>query len=312
MATDGQARTMSALVGEQIRRFREARDIRQEDIANGAREYGFSWGRSSVAALEAGNRDLSAAELLLLPSIIRKLGGWDEPLIPPTARIKLNESLWISPSQVPSYALALVTPSSIPQHIPLEEEDELGLIDNDPGPDSVSVRQNVARRVLVFDYVLLSLWPEQRRNRESRNLTHGMEIAKKVADRIVTPSGSNPAWQLVQVMSLGLWGQSIGDERDARAAARGDYQTKRALQSARGHVTRELIEEMQAEINERWGFIQQAYEKMEGLIGTEEGLTVWEDEVSRLRHPDWYSADGQALPDIQVSPSRRGFMRRRK
>ncbi|MEU8855713.1 hypothetical protein AB0C48_13660 [Streptomyces sp. NPDC048556] len=312
MATDEQARTMSELVGEQVRRFREARDVRQEDIANGAREYGFSWGRSSVAALEAGNRDLSVAELLLLPSIIRKLGGWDESLIPPAARIKLNESLWISASQIPSYALALVAPPSIPQHIPHEEEDELGLIDNDPEPESITVRQEVARRVQLYDYILLSLWPEQRRRPDSRNITHSMEIAKKVADRIDTPSGSRPAWQLVQVMSWGLWGQSIGDERDARAAARGDYETKRALQSARGHVTRELIEELQHAISERWEFIERAYEKMEGLIGTEEGLNIWEDEVNQLRHPEWYQEGSQALPDIQSSPARRGFLRRRK
>lgn len=297
---------MSEVVGERVRMFREAKGVRQEDIANEARKYGFSWGRSSVAALEAGNRDLSVAEFLLLPSMIKKLGGWDEPLIPPTARIRLNENLWIQANQIPSFAFALLAPSSIPDHPPLEEEEDLGVLENDPAPESLSVRQQIARRVVLYEYILLKLWPEQRKNMDSYSIMHSVEIAKKVADRISTPNGTSPPWQAVQVFSWGLWGRSIGDERDARTKSRGDYTTKRALQSARGHVTRELIEELQAAISERWGEVQQAEERMESLIGSNDGMEAWEDEVSKMRHPEWYPESEEA------PPARKGFLRRRR
>lgn len=286
--------------------FREANDLRQEDIANEARKYGFSWGRSSVAALEAGNRDLSVAEFLILPSMLKKLGGWDEPLIPAKARIRLNENLWVQANQIPSFALALLTPSSLPEHTPLAEEEELGVLENDPPPESLSIRQEIARRVTLYEYILLRLWPEQRRSSVAHSITHGMEIAKKVADRVTAPSGTSVPWPLIQVVSWGLWGRSIGDERDARTNSRGDYDSKRALQSARGHVTRELIEELQAAIDERWEEIQQAEEKMESHITSVEGLEAWEDEVNRLGHPDWY------LTDDQEKPARKRFLRRSK
>lgn len=310
MATNEQARTMSAVVGERVRLFREAQGIRQEDIANEARRYGFPWGRSSVAALEAGNRDLSIGELLILPSMIKRLGGWDEPLIPGETRIKVNENLWIQASQIPSHALLLLTPSVVPQQAPLEEDrdddEDLGVLENDPAPTSLRRRQEVARQVELYDYILLKLWPDQRSFLAKRSFTHGMEIAKKVADRVKTPTGAPARWQLIQAFSWGLWGRSIGDERDARANARGNYETKRALQSARGHVTRELIDELQAEITARWGVIESAKARVQECIMSEEGMDAWDDELMKLRHPDWHSTN------TQEAPGTKRFLRRRK
>lgn len=52
-----------------LRDLREDAGLRQDDISRKAKGLGLAWGRSSVAALEAGARNLSAFEWLLLPSI---------------------------------------------------------------------------------------------------------------------------------------------------------------------------------------------------------------------------------------------------
>jgi transcriptional regulator with XRE-family HTH domain len=67
------------VVGFRIRQLREMFGKTQEDVAAAARRIGFDWGRSSVASLEAGQRQLSAEELLALPAIIDQAftGGSD-------------------------------------------------------------------------------------------------------------------------------------------------------------------------------------------------------------------------------------------
>lgn len=308
MASNEKARPLSQVVGERVRQFREARGVRQEDVADEARKYGFPWGRSSVAALEAGNRDLSFAELLILPSLLKRLGGWDEPLLPPGVNVILNENLWMPASQIPSHVFALMTPSVRSERLPAEDEDFiLGGLENEPPRKSLKTRQSIARTVQVYDYLLLVLWPGRGGLHLTPEFTRGVEIARKIAERVKTPDGKSPDWQLIQIFSWGLWGRNPGDERDARAASRGTYETKRALQSARGHVTRELIEELQAEIDKKWPTVKRVFDEMESAIATEEGLNEWEERLRKLEHPELYADAFQDDPE-----PKRGFLRGRR
>lgn len=59
----------AAFLGMRLRSLRESAGKRQDDIAHTAKSVGLSWGRSSVASLEAGTRNLSAFEWILLPEI---------------------------------------------------------------------------------------------------------------------------------------------------------------------------------------------------------------------------------------------------
>ncbi|MFD4524868.1 helix-turn-helix domain-containing protein [Streptomyces sp. NPDC058470] len=310
MATDEKARPLSEVVGESVRKFRESRGIRQEDLADEARKYGFAWGRSSVAALEAGNRDLSINELLLIPSMIKKLGGWDQPLIPPDTRVMINENLWMSASQIPSHVFSLLAPTARPEKIPedavaLEEEETvlLGGVEHQSS-DSPELQREIAKSVVVYEVMFRELWPN-RADTPWAGLTVGMEVASRVAERITMPDGFKPKRQLIQAFALGMWGRNIGDERDARTAARGTYETKRALQSARGHVTRELIEEIQAEIDRRWNEVVDVYEELDQSLGTDEAFAEWREKAMRVRHPD-------REVDFDDTPAARGVHRKRK
>src|SRR5262249_9145143 len=55
-----------------IRRIRENHKGRQEELAKKARqEWGLSWNRATVAAIETGKRELSPVEFLLLRPLLK-------------------------------------------------------------------------------------------------------------------------------------------------------------------------------------------------------------------------------------------------
>lgn len=55
-----------------LKAWREARGLRQDDVAGRARSIGLMWNRLTIASIEAGRRDITAEELLLLPIVLRK------------------------------------------------------------------------------------------------------------------------------------------------------------------------------------------------------------------------------------------------
>jgi hypothetical protein len=67
--------TLEELIGRNVERLRTAAGARQEDVAAAAKAHGLTWGRSSVANLEAGRAATSAVEFMLLPSIMRAATG---------------------------------------------------------------------------------------------------------------------------------------------------------------------------------------------------------------------------------------------
>jgi len=58
------------VIRENLRRIRQAKGQRREDIAIQARSLGLRWDAATVAGIELGRRHISAGELLLLPTIL--------------------------------------------------------------------------------------------------------------------------------------------------------------------------------------------------------------------------------------------------
>lgn len=266
-------------MGRRLREFRVAQGMRQEDIADAARYYGFNWGRSSVAALEAGNRDLDFSEILLLPKIVRRLGGWDESLLSGQT-IALSETLSVSSSEMLRMMLDLFEPLTDPSQ---SDDDELvlGAISNEQRDLDVDIKREVAREVLLYDQILFQLWPNYKIGPGWRDYSGG-EIVRTIAGRLEVPGGGEPNTSLVRSFSLGMWGHLPGEERDTRANERGPYESKRALQSARGHVTRELIDELQHEIDKRWPEVKEIEAELEALIDDDQALRKWSDKIHAL------------------------------
>jgi hypothetical protein len=63
-------RTITQMVGANMRRTREERAKVLHDVASAAREMGLTWDASAVSRIETGKRDLSLEEFLALPLIM--------------------------------------------------------------------------------------------------------------------------------------------------------------------------------------------------------------------------------------------------
>jgi hypothetical protein len=77
---DGKRRvTLREAIAFHVRSLREHDRITQEELAAAAQRLGFGWGRSTIAAIEAGDRDLSAEELLALPYMLSEASAQKIP-----------------------------------------------------------------------------------------------------------------------------------------------------------------------------------------------------------------------------------------
>jgi hypothetical protein len=67
---------LAKAVGARLRAIRSDNGIPLDRIAAEARQLGLRWAKSSVAALETGRHVLDLGELLLLPMILARAGAW--------------------------------------------------------------------------------------------------------------------------------------------------------------------------------------------------------------------------------------------
>lgn len=285
--TDDKGRQVAVIIGERIRALREAKSLRQEDVVTAARSVGLPWARSSVAALEAGSRALSIGEFLLIPALVAQLGGWEEPLLSPTDRIIVSDSLSLAAERLPGAMIGYLTPIGDTKTTLRQTGDteELGSI---PRADGEGHRGNQSQaRIVVYFRVLYALKPDVdiREWRDMIGLDY--EITRTVAGRLTSPrDGKGVSPFLVRAFAMALYGRSLGAERDARAESRGPYASKRALQSARGHATREIIDELQSAIDSRWSEIEPVFKRLDDVIDKPDELAEWleEDPSGRGRY----------------------------
>ncbi|MEU5394553.1 helix-turn-helix domain-containing protein [Streptomyces tibetensis] len=276
MTNDGKARPLSAIVGERLRDFREAKSLRQADIAAAAAQAGLSWSRSSIAALEAGSRNLSVEELLVLPHVLLNAGGWDEPLIPPTAYIEMNGGRRIKASIIPQLAAALTnvarwTPDSV-----APEEEEINFL----GQESRALDHGLEDARMHARYGALrtffaQAYPQFSYEQTAQDRNFDGDLTSKIAARIAPSMDHGVRFNLARFLPVALWGRPAHEERDLRTARRGEYESKRSLQAARGHATREMIEELNQEIENRQELITSIFSQLERIWDDKDELTDW-------------------------------------
>jgi transcriptional regulator with XRE-family HTH domain len=183
---------LSKYLGRQLRRLREERGIRQEDIAGQFHELGLKWDRTTVASFETGRRALRLEEVLLC------CAAYDVSL----AEVLQSEpETWVQVGsrRISAYLVAKIVSSQSPVTLPLE----------------VAAHAHPAP-------------PTEAERRAAKQLGTGV-----------------PA---LIVASEDLWGRRLDSERDRRTAENSSGGDVRAL---RGHVTRQLIEELGATLPRR-------------------------------------------------------------
>jgi transcriptional regulator with XRE-family HTH domain len=289
MSNDEQRWQVAELVGVRLRALREAKGLRQEDVVTGAKSVGLQWGRSSVAALEAGTRSLSVGEFLLIPALVAQLGGWDQPLFSPTDRIIVSDSLSMAADRLPNAMIGYLTPlKDTETHLrgsrERSEVEELGAIsredekyETDKMSEENKHRVHQARaRIVVYRRALLALNPDADVRKWKEAITLDYEITRTIAGRLTSPrEPDGVSLSLARVFAFAMYGQSLGAERDMRAELRGPYASRRALQSARGHATRELIVELQEAIDSRWPEVEFVFNELDSVIDDPTSLTKW-------------------------------------
>lgn len=279
MTNDGKARPLAVIVGERLKQFREEQGLRQADIATAAAACGLAWGRSSVAALESGTRNLSLEEVLLLPLVVSNAGGWDKPLIPEGVNILMNSRVHMPSEDFLLFARLLTTPVkqfASSRIVDPGELEELILGQESQGKESWDLDDlRIRAEWQAWKLFCQRVYPRIDFNAALSEAAAEVELNAKVADRLVAPDGAPADYKMVVVFSRGLWGRGVSAERDERAGDPDDYPSRRSLQSARGHITRELIQEIQHEILFRRPELQETFAPLRGIWNDAEALRKW-------------------------------------
>jgi len=211
-----EANTLARAVGRRIRELRDAHGWVQEDVAAIARVFGLDWTRATVAAIETGRRNLSAEELLLLPVLFGNLRGF--------ALLKDGEPPASKPEDLDDF-------------FPDGEEVVL--------TPSVSLLPELLRALVSGRY-----GKDEKERLDSMAAT--MEGLRGEAGEAEERAALRLGVTVVDIMATGqrLWGRSLTEERDRRVAERGSDIPLESRRAIRGRVTRKLIEELGAVLEE--------------------------------------------------------------
>lgn len=215
------AKPISNVIGENLRHWRSEAGVTQDEVARAALELGFEWTQATVAAIETGRREVSLGEFVALPFIANRLA--------PRAGGGRFRRLYGFLAEAPeAIALAKDVRLADPANNLWTLFDGAAVGGNGRVPaGAVSPRPGVRERI-----------PER--------VESELDAQRKAARSLGVEPGmiGLAAWQ--------LWGRNLTDERDARVSRRvGNDVSARSLQAHRGHVTRELLEEIRGLLPKR-------------------------------------------------------------
>ncbi len=240
MATNDQqpAPNLSAVIGQRMRALREAAGDRQADVAKRARLHGLDWTQPTVAAIEMGRRAVAIEELLVLPILF---GGpnYDDftgrelvDFMPPDGSyVALGKGAAVSARFLRSVARG---------------ETERVRVDDFP-----AVFKNMKfdfEPIVRMEKFILAGWPELAEMKaEEAEYARPRDFRD---DTVVNAARRLDVDPLdVSVGARLLWHRPFAEERDRRAIEAADHDAPpRTIQALRGHVTRELLAELEPEI----------------------------------------------------------------
>lgn len=222
---------LTAAIGKRVKALREAAGVRQEDVATAARACGLSWGRSTVAMLESGKRRLDPEELLLLPVVLQVSQVGSFPLL--DLLTGEDETVELTPQA----------------HAARAEVEKL-LAAN---PETLDKNAWTAPGLLSLAEVMKAEaeWSGERSKWRRRGHTPEqvevlMRDAAGEAEQVAARKLGVAPYEVAKAARW-LWGHSLTAVRDERAKAAGELGAE-SLRAVRGHVTRELVDELRARL----------------------------------------------------------------
>lgn len=229
------ARPLRFVIGEGVRRVREAHGVRQEEVSRAARAYGLAWARSRIAALERGDKAVSADELTLLPLIMS--AACTRPvalseLVAPDVWVRVGDRA------MPGSDIAAIWAGGMPlrgRNVPGTLQDLIS-----EQADAEAARPDFDRLVALGAF-------GEHDGEELRGLwATGASLAE---ERAATRLSERP--RVVAYLARAVWGASLDEERDRIVAERDPDASPDRRRALRGQVNRELVEVLAAEIARR-------------------------------------------------------------
>lgn len=221
--------TLDEVIGRNVRRLRGFDS--QDTVARKARAIGLKWSRSTITALEQGTKTLDVAELVLLSCalgepITELLAGDDLVELAPSFALSGSEILGVLGSDLDRLQTSLSAGSASARTIL---------------SDPVAFRSRLAAATEQFNrYARIIPRITNTQLDDAGNAARG-EAEVKAARKLQIEDPVE-----VAVAAIARWGRSLTDERDARVlAAAPPGAQQRTLQALRGHVTRQLLEELE-------------------------------------------------------------------
>ncbi|MFD0279773.1 hypothetical protein ACFVHB_38595 [Kitasatospora sp. NPDC127111] len=205
-----------------LKALRQARGLRQEEAAARIRQQGLtSWIRGTVAQGEVGARRFSIEEVLVLALALDAapadfITGADDRLIELAPGAHLPAAALRALLSGDQQAVRRLTPQPVDKPVAVVSSAEL---------------LEAARRSGLADPVLVE------------RATLAVSDAERHVARKV---GTSPEW--VNLVALARWERTWSEERDRRLAGRAAEATPRQLQALRGHITRELLTELEDDL----------------------------------------------------------------
>lgn len=268
--------SLSQAIGARLRALRTEHGLRQEQVAAYARVWGLDWTRSTVAAIEAGDRALSLEEFFALPLVYKPLqlpdlfpgDGWVD--------LRLSERVgWTTPEShlrdtLRGEALADAPRPAADPEIPAGVDyaivEPFTQLKEKPGhltrhirpPTDEELRAYVAAvnagEIRVPHTKVVGEWDDeaaervflelprdvQRRRSEIEAAARG-EAERKIARKL----GVSPL--LVSACAFARYHGSLAEARDEKVwemQAQGAEFSGRTLQALRGHATRKILAEL--------------------------------------------------------------------
>ena len=228
MAKNGGSSTIFQIVGANVKKIRTQAGWTQDELARRARVLGLRWSRSSIAAFEGGKKTIDIEDLLFLTITLRATVG---DLFEGDARGL------VSRFNLELEDVRVILTSADSQQVLEHFEKRASELDRE-----------ASERERELDQIARGLDRDRSRldeiDSELISIASKREAEQKAARRVGIPV------EVLVGLSLERWGKPLTEERDERAeAAAKQEESSRSLQALRGHITRQLLAELEQKIS---------------------------------------------------------------
>lgn len=217
--------TLRQALGAGLREVRKARGLKQEEAAALLRQHGLTtWIRGTVAQAEVGARRIALEEVLLL-ALAFEVSPADLVAGAPDDLVELSPGVRLT---VAAMKALLSGNTAAVQAMPER---------------AVEITESLALANRTSNF----LAEVQRSGRADPALVERAVASVGEAERHVARKiGTSPEW--VNLVALQRWDRTLSQERDLRLQERRPTASKGQLATLRGHITRELLTELEHDL----------------------------------------------------------------